>query len=231
MLVLPGIHITPMLVKSLLNLFHLLDGSLLGIALHATVECGVNLQSFGIVGIDTIVTIILLTPVLHEVSNGFAEIVGSTVVGCLDAVVQFDFFLLEGFALIGSQMMVAQHIVEHHITTVEGILRIDAGIIIGGCLEQSYQHRTLVGSQVLGCGTEIRLCCRFDAKGVGTEVYRVGIHRQNLLLIKIILQLIGGNPFLALHDEHFETRDGTEQSCRILRANTEQVLGQLLGNR
>ena len=205
--VLPGIDIAPMLIESLLHLLHLFDGSFLGIMLHATVEGGVNLQTFGIISIGTVVAIILLTPRLHPVGHRFTEVVGIAVIGILHTIVQLDFLLLKGFALLRCEMTVAKHVVEHHIATTEGILRIDARIIIGGGLEQSYQNGRLVGGEMLGSSAEIGLGSGLDAKGIGTEVNGIGIHGQYLVLIEIPFQLIGGNPLLALHDEHLQARD------------------------
>ena len=78
-LVLPGVRAAPVLVEGLLHLLHLLEGGLFGIFLHARVDGGVDLQSFGIEGV-TIVEVVL-APVLQIVGHSLAEVVGVAVVG------------------------------------------------------------------------------------------------------------------------------------------------------
>ena len=228
--VLPGIDVAPMLVESLLHLFHLLDGSLLGIVLHAQVEGGMNLQTFGVVGVGTVVTIVFLAPLLHPVGNGLAEVVGLAVVGILHTVVELYFGLFQRVAGFGCEVAVGAHIVEYDIAATEGILRIDARIIIGGGLEQSYEYGGLLGGHVLRRGAEIGLGSRLDAEGVGAEVDGIGIHGDDFLLGEVPLELVGRDPLLALHDEHLQSRDVAKQSGRILGADAEEVLGQLLGD-
>ena len=123
-----------------------------------------------------------------------------------------------------------QHVVEHHIATVHGVLRIDARIIVGCCLQQSHENSGLVGSKVLGRRTEIRLGSSLDAESVRTKVDGVCIHREDFLLVKEQLDFHSRYPFLALHDKHLDARDVAQQSCRVLRANAEHVLYQLLGD-
>lgn len=83
--ILPGIGRTPVRVEGLLHLFHLLASSILGVFLHAGVEGGLDAQTSGI-EVDAVV----VAPVLEFVSHRLTEIVGLTVVGILDAVVEFD---------------------------------------------------------------------------------------------------------------------------------------------
>ena len=93
-LVLPGISAAPVRVKALLHLLHLLHGSLLGILLHARVECGVNLQSLGVVGVFVIFAVVVGTPALHKVGHSLAEVVSLAVVGILHAIVELNLQLL-----------------------------------------------------------------------------------------------------------------------------------------
>ena len=88
--VLPWVDISPMLVKRLLNLFHLFDSSFFCIALHTTIDGGVNLQTFCVVCICTIFTIILLAPFFHPVGYCLTEVVGFTIVCILYTIVEFD---------------------------------------------------------------------------------------------------------------------------------------------
>ena len=92
-LVLPGVGRAPVLVEVVLHLSHLLAGGLLGVFLHAGVDGGVNLQTFGIEGVAVVE--VILAPVLQIVGQCLAEVVGIAVVGRLHAVVEFDVELLE----------------------------------------------------------------------------------------------------------------------------------------
>ena len=77
--VLPGIGVAPVLVEGLLHLFHLLDGSLLSIALQAGVEGSVDLQTFGIEGVAVVE--VVLAPIFQIIAHSLAEVVGIAVIG------------------------------------------------------------------------------------------------------------------------------------------------------
>ena len=230
MLILPRVGTSPMRIEGLLHLLHLLDGRVLSIFLHSRVNGGVYLQTFRIVCIGTFFTIVIATPVFHPVAYSLTEVVGFSVVGIFYTVVEFDFRLFQRVTFLLSQVSVLLNQIEHHISASQRILGIDARVIIGCRLEQSHQHGSLLGSQFVGCCTKIGSGSSLDAKGIRAEIYSIGIHGQNLILREVELQLIGGNPFLALHNEHFQPWDIAQQTRRILRADTEQVLGQLLRN-
>ena len=123
-----------------------------------------------------------------------------------------------------------QHVAQHHVTAVHAVLGMQAGVIVGGGLEHAHQHGGLLGGQVLWRGVEIGLACRLDAEGVRTEIHRVGIHCQNLLLTEVGFQFHGCDPLLGLHDEHLDTGDISQKTCRIFCTHTEEVLCQLLGD-
>ena len=125
-------------------------------------------------------------------------------------------------------MTVLQHIVQYHVAALQAVLRINARVIVGSGLQHTYQYGCLVGCQIFRCSAEVGFAGCFDAKGVGTEVHRVGIHGKNLLLAEEHLNLCGGNPLLAFHDEHFYSWNIAEQTRRVLRAYTEHIFYQLL---
>ena len=122
------------------------------------------------------------------------------------------------------------HEVEHDIATLQGVLWIDEGVIEGGSLEHPHEDGSILWRQVLGLAVEIGLTGRLDAKGIGAEIHRVGILCQDLVLGEEELKLIGRDPLLALHDEHLQPRDVTQQTCGVLTSCTEEVLGELLGD-
>ena len=78
-LVLPRIGGAPVLIEGLLHLFHLLDGSLFGIFLHARVDGGVDFQTFGIEGVAVVE--VFLAPVFQIVGHSLTEVVGIAIVG------------------------------------------------------------------------------------------------------------------------------------------------------
>ena len=107
---------------------------------------------------------------------------------------------------------------------------VGAWIIIGGSLKHTYEYGSLIGSQFLRTYVEVGLCSCLDAIRVGTEIYSVGIHRDDFLLGVDSLQLGCYNPFLALDDENAQTGHLAQQTCRVLGADAEHILCQLLGD-
>ena len=219
---------SPVLVEGALYLLHLLHGGVLGIALHPGVERGIYLETLGVQRVAVIS--VLLAPVLQVVGHGLAEVVGLAVVGILNAEVQVNLRLLQRVARCLRQMPVQPHVVQHYIPAGQRVLRVDARVIVGGSLQQSHQDGRLLGGQIARQRAEVGLRSGLDAKGVRAEVHRVGIHRQNLFLGEVPLQLVGSYPFLALHDEHLQPWYVAQQARAVLRAHPEQVLGQLLGD-
>ena len=122
------------------------------------------------------------------------------------------------------------HQVKYDVTALQRVLGIDQWIIISGGLEHTYEDGGILCRQVLWLAVEVGLAGGLDAKGVRTEINGIGILRQDLVLGKEELQLIGCNPLFALHDEHFYTGNVAKQSCGVLATGTEEVLGQLLGD-
>ena len=84
--------------------------------------------------------------------------------------------------------------------------------------------------QLIRRGAEIGARGGFDAKRVAAEIHRIEIHGEYLLLIEYNLQLDGNYPFLGFHHQEPHPGNVSEQSCRILGAHTEEVLGQLLSD-
>ena len=191
-----------MVVETLLDNLHLLDDCLLSIALHSGIDGGIDFQTIAIE-----VDVIFLAPLLQFRFNSLAEVKCLSVIVVLDTVIEVDRLLRQCVVSLTIDVLMEQHVVEHHITAVKGILRVDARIIISGSLEQSHKNGTLVGGEVTGCSAEIGLGSCLDSEGVRTEINGISIHRQYLLFIEEHLNLDGSNPLLALHDEHLNTWD------------------------
>ena len=227
-LILPGISRTPVGVEVTLHLSHLLAGSLFGIFLHAGVDGCVDLQTFGIKGITVVK--VFLAPVFQIIGHSLAEVISIAVVGRLHAVVESDVELLERVTLFSGQVTMLLHEVQNDITTLQRILGIDEGIIIGGSLEHTHEDGCVLRCQVLGLAVEVGLAGSFDTEGIGTKINGIGILRENLVLGKEILELVGSNPLLALHDKHFQPRDIAQKTCRVFATGAEEILSQLLGD-
>ena len=133
------------------------------------------------------------------------------------------------FAVEEDVMMVIDKL-HHRVPALKTVLGIESGIIVTGRLEQSHQRCRLLVGKCIGRRSEISSCCRLDAIGVAAEVDGIQIHRQDVFLRKDPLELQCHNPLLGLHHQNLYARNAAEQARRILRADTEQVLCQLLGN-
>ena len=215
----------PVVVEVLLYLSHLFACGIFSILLHAGIYRGVYLQSAGI----QVVTLVL-APVCQIVSHSLAEVFGLSVVVFLHLEVELDRFLTEGVVFLAAQVTMAYHIVEHHVASFQTVFGVGAWIIIGGSLKHTYEYGSLIGSQFLRTYVEVGLCRCLDAIRVGTEIYSVGIHRDDFLLGVDSLQLGCYNPFLALDDENAQTGHLAQQTCRVLGADAEHILCQLLGD-
>ena len=91
-LILPGWGTSPVCIKGLLYLFHLLDSSLLSVTLHTCVNGSVYFKTFCIECVGALFTIVLTAPVFHPFCYSLAEIVGITVIRILDTVFKLDVF-------------------------------------------------------------------------------------------------------------------------------------------
>ena len=209
-LVLPRVCRSPMVVEGLLYLLHLLVGSLFGILLHARVEGGVDLQPLGIERVTIVV--VVLAPVFQIVGHSLAEVVGVAIVGRFYAVVEFDVEQFQRVALGIRQMIVLSHQVEHNVTTLQRVVGVDQGVIIGSGLEHTHEDGSILRRQILGCAAEVGFAGCLDAKGVRAEIDGVGILRQDLVLGEEELQFVGRDPLFALHDEHLQSWDIAQQT-------------------
>ena len=212
-----------MVVETLLDNLHLFDDSFFRILLHTRINGSIDFQA-----IPVKVNIILITPFAEVICYGITVIECLSVVVILHTIVKVDGLLCQRVVCFLRDILMFEHVVQHHIPSVERVFRIDTRIIISGSLQQSYEDSTLIRCEFLWRRPEICLCRCFDTKSIRAEIYRIGIHRENLFLVEEHLQLHGSNPLLAFHDEHFHAGDIAEKSRRILRTDTEHVLDQLL---
>ena len=119
-------------------------------------------------------------------------------------------------------------VVEHGVAACQTVLGIGTRVVHRGGLEHTDQQGALLGGQFFRRGVEIGLGSRLDAVSVGTEVYGIGVHGDDLFLVEDRLQFGGDDPLLALDNENLQPGDLAQQTGGILRAHAEHVLGQLL---
>ncbi len=105
--------------------------------------------------------------------------------------------------------------VKHDVAALEGVVGIDEGVVIGSGLEHTHEDGGVLRLQVFGRTAEIGLAGSLDAESVGAEVNGVGILRQNLFLGEEELELVGGDPLLALHNEHLQSGDVSQEACGV----------------
>ena len=162
------------------------------------------------------------------VCHCLAEVLGLSVVVAFHAIVELDGYFLQPVKLFLGEVSVNEHVVHHHITALDGILGVGDRVIERGCLQHTHEYGCLFGGESFGSGVEIGLASRLDAVCIASEVNGICIHREYLVLVEYHFQLGGDDPLLGLHDKHFHAGNLAEQTCGILGAHAEHVLGQLL---
>ena len=155
----PWVAVSPVSLEVCLYFPHLFAYGLLGIALHAGIECGVNLQTIGI-------RVEFGRHIPQFVEDSLPEIERLSVVGILDREAEFDGKVLQTVTLGACKMPVRIHIVDNGVATPQGILGVDFRIVGCSGLEQSDEHGGLFHRKVLGRGTEVGLCGSLNAVGV-----------------------------------------------------------------
>ncbi len=200
-LVYPRVVIAPMVLEVALNDLHLFASSILSILLHPTVDGGVDFQATGIEVISLVEEAVLL----EVVRNILTEVERLTIIVLLNLVIELHRQLAEGVAVVLREVVIGHHITKHRIATGRTVLRIRTGIIHGGRLEHADKRGSLLDGELLGSGVKVGFGSCLHTKRIGTEVHRVGVHRDNLLLAVHGLQLRGNDPLLALHNQYLQS--------------------------
>ena len=107
----PRVSAPPVIVETVLYLFHLFDDCLLCEMLEVCVNGSINLQSVGV----EVVTV-FLAPIAQLVRNSLAEVKCLTIVIRLYTIVELDGLQLECIVGLLCQVSVFAHIVKHHVT-------------------------------------------------------------------------------------------------------------------
>ena len=224
-LVEPAVVVAPVALEVLLHDLHLLAHGLLGIFLHLGVKSRINLEA---VTLQVQLETLSLGDFLDLTGHRLAEVRRHAVVTGFESIFQVDGQRGHRVILRLGQVSVLNHVFEYLVAAPQAVLGVDARVIGTGSLEQTHEHGALFEFEVARRGFEVGIGSCLDAVGVAAEVHGVGIHLEDFLLAVQDFQLGGDDPFLALHDEHFHTRDITQQTRRVIAAGAEHVLYQLL---
>ena len=98
-----------------------------------------------------------------------------------------------------------EHLVEHHITTLQGTVGMTDRVKVGRILTQAYEHRRLGDGKVFGILIKIGIRGSLDTYGIMQEVEVIEIHRHDFILRIVTLQFDGYHPLYGflqstLHD-------------------------------
>ena len=129
---------------------------------------------------------------------------------------------LKGIALGLGEVFHRAHSVQHQVAALQGIVRIDGGVVAGGLVHHSHQHGAFLNQKVRGLLAEELVRGAGNAIGVGTKEDGVQVHVHNLFLGVVSLQFDGRNPFLELDPDHLHLAHPFSAGI--------QGLGQLLGD-
>ena len=112
-----------------------------------------------------------------------------------------------------------EHLLQHHIAPRNTPFGISQGIEHRRVLAQADERSRLVNVQVAGLLAEVDVGRMLDTHGIVQKVEVVKVHRNDLLLRKVTLQLDGNHPFYGLLQEPFQ---------RVVCLLGVELLGQLL---
>ena len=162
----------------------------------------------------------------HHALDHVPEIGSPTGVVVLDLIVQGDRNLLDGIPLGLVDVAGLFHLANHEIPAVQGLVGIEGGIVASRLVGHAHQHGALLHVEFGRHLAEESLRGGADSVCVASEEDGVEIHRHDLVLGVVPLQLYGGDPFLQLGPEHLEMVDpGDFPSHAHTRV---ERLGQLL---
>ena len=121
------------------------------------------------------------------------------------------------------------HLLEHVVAAGQRLLRVQRGIVARRLVDHTHeasplldrQFRRVLGEEGIGGG--------LDAIGIAAEEDLVEIHRHDLLLRVVALDLDGGDPFLQLDADHLDLASARDLAAHVLTGI--EGLGELLGDR
>ena len=206
---------------------HLLLHSLLGIALHRGVDRGVDPEAVAVdVIIRAVGLLILVAPAIERILvvllNSLLVVpIGQELSACGTlgihhltqhlaevgrlAIVVRDGFILERdrecrqrIAHLARDSSRSAHTVDHEVSARQSVLGVAHGRVARRGIHHADQHRRLLNVQLIGRLSEEGARCRLDTEGVRAVLHRIEVHRRDLLLGVVVLELEGRDPLLEL---------------------------------
>ena len=240
--VLPRVGAAPVLSETLLRNLHLLPHRCLGIGLHTRVDRSIDSQSVGIKVqlVDSIVTrhMTLRAEVVDVTLERLAEIgCHAVLITLIDTHLESNGQRCQRIQLgsrclltVDEKMMMVIDKLQDCVAALETVMGVEPRVVVAGSLEQPHQGGCLLVVEGIGHRAKISAGCRLDTVGIASEIDRIEVHGQYLFLREHPLKLQRHNPLLSLHDQYPDARQMPQQARGILRADTEHVLCQLLGD-
>ena len=125
----PAWTITPLGIKVALHHTHLLTHRLLGIALHAGVDGGVNFETIAIE-----INVVVFAPVAHFLHQCHLEIGTLVVLLSLRGVLYVEVLLAQAVIFFLVYITMSKSIVKHSVATLKATLGMLEGVVIGRAL-------------------------------------------------------------------------------------------------
>src|SRR5690606_24446716 len=120
------------------------------------------------------------------------------------------------------------HLSKYHISSSEGVFRVEHGAIVRRGFEKPYQSSRFLDVQLIGLLVEKSLCRSLDPKGVTSKFGGVEVHGQDLLLGVSAFQLGSYDPFFGFDDQHPQARDAAQYALRLSGSGLKKIFGRLL---
>ena len=165
---------------------------------------------------------------VHELAEHVAEIRAVAGVVVLLLVGDHDGDLRDGIHIVPREVVVALHLPQHVVAAGERLLGIEGRVVAGGLVDHTHQAGSLFDRKVFGILCEKGVGRGLDAVGVAAEEDLVEIHRHDLFLGIIALDLDGGDPLLELDADHLDCPSAGDAALHVLTGI--EGLGQLLGD-
>ena len=162
----------------------------------------------------------------HHQAEHLAEIGGRTLVVRHGLVVEHDGQRGDRVVLAAGQRPGLLHAREHQIAASQRIFGVAHGRIARRGVHHPNKHGSLLDIEVLRLLVEEGVRRRLDAVGIRSVFDRIEVHRGDLLLRIVVLELEGRDPLLELRGDEFgHAGHAAAVAGRIAR---KEVLGQLL---
>ena len=147
----------------------------------------------------------------HVAAEEIAKISGNSILVVRHMKMEFNRFCAELFVVDLAQIAILHHLAKHNVATLLTALRIAYRVVIGRVLTEADKCGSLIDRQVDRFLTEIRVRRGLDTDGIVQEVKIIQVHRKNLILRIVALQLDGNHPLYRF------LKDTLHRGARMLR--------------